>query len=159
MYKCNHFKIYELVTPEMYNKWGEKCWQLFDERILITLDALRERFGSCVVNDWKWGGRFDDSGFRDENFYSSVEAYFRSRSQHKFGRAVDAKFKVPAHEVRKYILENPDEFPYVTFIEVGPLKDGSVMTWVHIDVRNGDLTCWSPKEGVIAKEDVIRRKL
>ncbi|CAL9991924.1 hypothetical protein VPHK567_0346 [Vibrio phage K567] len=159
MYKCKYFEIYELVTPQMYEAWGEKCWQLFDERVLITLDALRKKFGSCVVNDWKWGGRFDDSGFRDVHFYSSVDAYLKSRSQHKYGRAVDAKFKVPAHEVRKYILENPDEFPHVKFIEVGPLKDGSDMSWVHIDVRNGDLLCWSPLEGVVSKEDVIRRKL
>ncbi|CAM0062698.1 hypothetical protein VPHF86_0267 [Vibrio phage F86] len=159
MYKCKYFEIYELVTPQMYEAWGEKCWQLFDERVLITLDALREEFGSCVVNDWKWGGSFDDSGFRDVHFYSSVDAYLKSRSQHKYGRAIDAKFKVPAHEVRKFILENPTLFPHVKFIETGPLKDGRAMSWVHIDVRNGDLICWSPKEGVISAQSVIERKL
>ncbi|AJT61198.1 hypothetical protein AVU32_gp357 [Vibrio phage ValKK3] len=161
MYKCKHFKIQELVTPQMYRDWGEKCWTLFDDRLLRTLDALRERFGPCTINDWSWGGSFDDSGMRDENFYGSTQKYLASRSQHKYGRAADCKFRdIAAHEVRKYILENPDEFPYVKFIECGPLKSGNAMTWVHIDVRNGtDVYCWSPKEGVISHSEVIRRQL
>ncbi|AUR86027.1 peptidase M15 [Vibrio phage 1.081.O._10N.286.52.C2] len=160
MYKCKHFKIQEIVTPQMYAAWGDRCWSLFDERLLITLDALRERFGSCTINDWMWGGNFKYSGMRDEHFYSSVQAYLNSRSQHKYGRAADCKFSaIVAAEVRAYILENPSEFPHVKFIETGPLANGKTMTWVHIDVRNGDVTCWSPVEGVISASEVIRRKL
>lgn len=161
MYKCKHFKIAELVTPDMFSSLGEKCWTLFDDRLLRTLDALRERFGPCTINDWSWGGAFKYSGFRDDKFYSNVAAYLKSRSQHKYGRGADCKFKNhKAHEVRKYILENPDEFPYVKFIECSPLSNGNSMSWVHIDVRNGDdVYCWSPKEGVISNSEVIRRKL
>ncbi|HBC3824791.1 TPA: hypothetical protein NJ423_003404 [Vibrio parahaemolyticus] len=42
MYKCQHFKIQELVTPQMYSTWGVRCWSLFDDRLLRTLDALRK---------------------------------------------------------------------------------------------------------------------
>lgn len=161
MYKCKHFTIKELVTPQMYSAWGERCWSLFDDRLLRTLDALRERFGSCVINDWAWGGSFKYSGFRDELFYGSVEKYLASRSQHKYGRAADCKFKHhSANDVRKYVLEHPGEFPDITFIECSPLADGSAMTWFHFDVRNGDdIVCWSPLEGYVNNEEVIRRNL
>lgn len=160
MYKCKHFKIYELVPPSLYNKFGEKCWQLFDERLLMTLDAMRERFGSCTINDWKWGGIFSHSGLRDETFYGTVEKYLTSRSQHKYGRAADCKFKdYTAQEVRAIILQEKEKFPYISFIETGPLKGGKPMTWVHIDVRNSDLTLWSPVEGVLSEQSVISRGL
>ena len=160
MYKCEHFGIAEITPPALHAKFGEKLWSLFDERLLMTLDALRKQFGTCTINDWSWGGAYKDSGLRDENFYSSTQAYLNSRSQHKYGRAADCKFKnVSAQEVRKYILQHPEQFPYITFIECAPLNNGSDMNWVHIDVRNGDLTCWSPVEGVIDKREVIRRKL
>ncbi|AFN37522.1 hypothetical protein pp2_289 [Vibrio phage phi-pp2] len=161
MYKCKHFKIQELVTPQMHAAWGERCWSLFDDRLLRTLDALRERFGPCTINDWSWGGSFKYSGFRDENFYGSTQKYLDSRSQHKYGRAADCKFRNnTADQVRKYILENPEEFPYVKFIECSPLANGTSMSWVHIDVRNSeDVQCWSPKEGFIDADEVIRRKL
>jgi hypothetical protein len=160
MYKCKHFGIKELVSPNIYNMHGDKAWGVIDERILRTIDALRERFGSCTVNDWSWGGKFEHSGFRDESYYKSTDAYLKSRSQHKYGRAMDCKFKNhKAHEVRKYIIQNQDEFPYVTFIETGPLKNGVDMSWVHIDVRNSPLVCWSPAEGVLNATEVINRKL
>ncbi|AGN30337.1 hypothetical protein VPFG_00340 [Vibrio phage nt-1] len=161
MYKCKHFKIQEIVTPDMYYNWGDACWSLFDDRLLRTLDALRERFGPCTINDWSWGGSFKYSGFRDENYYGTTAKYLASRSQHKYGRAADCKFRdFTSEEVRKYILENPDEFPYVKFIECGPLANGSRMSWVHIDVRNSeDVQCWSPLEGFISADEVIRRKL
>lgn len=160
MYKAKHFSIKELVPRAMYEKWGEKCWSLFDERLLTTIDALRDKFGSCTINDWSWGGSFQYSGIRDEGFYGTTEKYLDSRSQHKYGRAADCKFKNhTAQAVRKYILENPTDFPYIKFIETGPLADGKAMNWVHVDVRNGDLTCWSPKEGVLAASTVINRQL
>ncbi|EMB9233725.1 hypothetical protein U9608_001221 [Vibrio alginolyticus] len=138
----------------MHSVWGEKCWTLFDDRLLRTLDALRKRFGPCTINNWSWGGSFNQSGLRDVSFYGSVPKFEASRSQHKFGRAADCKFRdYSASEVRKYVLENPDEFPFITFLEVG-------INWFHFDVRNGDnIVCWSPDEGYVSNEEVIRRNL
>lgn len=161
MYKCKHFGIKELVTPELYKKHGEKCWFLFDDRLLMTLDALRERFGTCVINNWAWGGVYRDSGLRDATFYSTAEKYAESRSQHKYGRAADCKFKgYSAQDVRKILIEEKDKFPFITFIETGPLdKYGKPMNWVHIDVRNSPMTFWNPVDGVISEREVIDRNL
>jgi len=46
IYKCKHFGIKELVSEGTYNKRGEKAWQLLDDRILRTIDFLRETYGS-----------------------------------------------------------------------------------------------------------------
>lgn len=160
-YRCKHFSIKELVTPQMYSDWGDKCWSLFDDRLLRMIDMLREELGPCVINDWSWGGNFQHSGIRDEHFYGSAEKYLASRSQHKYGRAVDLKFnKMPAQEVRKYLIEHKDQYADIKFVECGPLRSGKNMDWVHIDVRNEQyLYCWSPIEGVIEHSEVVRRKL
>jgi len=125
MYKCQFFKIQELVSSAVYDDRGQKAWSLLDERALKTLDKLREVFGSVTVNDWLWGGSNEFRGFREPS--CKVGAKY---SQHRFGRAFDCKFRsVSADEVREYILQNPNEFPYIASIEMN-------VSWLHFDVRN-----------------------
>ena len=52
MYKYNYFSIHELVPPHVFGQRGEKAWELLDERLLIILDQLRERFGSMTLNNY-----------------------------------------------------------------------------------------------------------
>jgi len=87
-YKCNFFKIYELVDPGTYKKFGQMCWKFFDPRVLEALDILRMIFGSLTVNDWKWGGRFKWSGLR-----ISGCGYGTEFSTHQRGAGIDAKSK------------------------------------------------------------------
>lgn len=146
MYKCRYFKIHELVPQELFEKHGEKCWSLMDDRALKTLDALRERFGSLTVNSYKWGGNRKWSGLRTAGFYKSQSAYDKSRSQHKYGRAIDFISKRhTAKEMRDYVLDNLEEFPHIKFLECE-------ISWFHFDVRNCDFTMWSPKRGVVTSE-------
>jgi len=64
MYRCEHFSIHELVPPHVFHKRGEKAWELLDERLLITLDKLRQRYGRMTVNNYYWGQtRFSQSLF------------------------------------------------------------------------------------------------
>ncbi|MBI9113281.1 peptidase M15 [Maridesulfovibrio ferrireducens] len=143
IYKTNHFRIEELVSPEFYeaNKSrGELMWLAFDARVLITLDLLRKVYGPLTVNDWLWGGPFKYSGLRSMDCEEGA-----ALSQHKFGRAADAKFKnVTADEVRndmrKKGLLAPENkwsgsrcFDSITCIEETPN-----MSWFHFDVRNWD---------------------
>jgi len=125
MYKCKHFGIKELVSKKVYEDRGTKAWGLLDERALKTLDALRDRFGSTTVNDWSWGGANQYRGFREDGCGVGAEY-----SQHKYGRAKDCTFRdVSAEVVRQYILDNPDEFPYISSIEMG-------VSWLHFGVGN-----------------------
>ena len=55
----------------------------------------------------------------------------RKLSQHKFGRALDPKFKhVSAEEVRQEILSDPhcEDFKYIRCIEMD-------VSWIHFDTR------------------------
>lgn len=125
MYKCKHFKIQELVPPEVYKDRGDKAWYLLDDRALETLDTLREHFGPTTVNNWLWEGRRMNSGLR-----TCDSKYGTQYSQHRFGRAFDPIFKgIDTEEVREYVLSHQDEFPHIRGLE---LK----VAWLHFDIGN-----------------------
>lgn len=127
-YRCQHFKITELVYPTFHAKWGERAWDWLNPKLLITLDELRARFGSLKINDWEFGGQFRESGLRA--FDTKTGA---SDSLHKYGCAADIKSPTTsAEEMQREILAHPDRFPMLTAME-----DAAVTrTWLHIDVRN-----------------------
>ena len=128
-YKCKHFAIHELVPKAVLKKRGEKAWELLDDRLLITLDRLRKRYGKMTVNNWKFGGPRQWSGLRTE--LSPCGTIY---SQHRFGRAADALFAdVTAEQVRNDALANPNDecFEHIGSIELG-------ISWFHFDTRNCD---------------------
>lgn len=125
MYRCEYFLIRELVAPGMFEKMGERCWELFDERALISLDAIRHRFGPTIVNNWHSGGDRKWSGFRTPD-----SPYYSPTSQHSFGRAFDCIFlDTKPWNVIDTIMKNPDDFEFITAVE-------NVEGWLHFDVRN-----------------------
>ncbi|RCU48754.1 hypothetical protein DU002_13240 [Corallincola holothuriorum] len=129
MYKCKHFQIHELVPKSVFKKRGEKAWQLLDDRLLITLDRLREKFGSMTVNNYYWQGDREWSGLR-----TSDSPYYSPFSQHSFGRAADCLFQDhDAESIRQQILAAPrqHEFELIGSIELD-------VSWLHFDVRNCD---------------------
>ncbi|WP_420588198.1 hypothetical protein [Bacterioplanoides sp.] len=137
MYQPRFFKAQELVPPSVYKKMGDKSLSLIDDRVLMTLDQLRLKMGLCTINNWCFGGNFEQSGLRTDEC-----KVFSPTSQHAFGRAMDCKFRDhTAEQVRQFVINNKEMFPYITFIE-------SDVTWFHFDVRNGErITLWSPKTG------------
>lgn len=127
MYKCKHFSIHELVPRKVFEQRGCKAWELLDERLLITLDNLRERYGSITVNNYYWGKDREWSGLR-----TSDSPYYSPFSQHTFGRAADCLFaNKSAEAVRQEILASPynSDFKLIGSIELG-------VSWLHFDVRN-----------------------
>ena len=132
-YQCKHFEITELVPSETLQALGaEKCWWLFDEGGLRTLDLLREALDKpLVINNWNTGGNFSYSGFRPSN--CTIGAAY---SQHRFGRAFDVKVEGKedlelSDWARDFIRAHKDQFPWIRAMETG-------ITWVHIDGRNVD---------------------
>jgi len=141
VYECEHFDIEELVTPDLFEEFRDRqhrLWQLFDVRALITLDALRGRFGPITVNDWVWGGDFTLSGLRPWDTEIGAKL-----SQHKFGRGVDCKFKdISAHDVRQKLFEADRagrQFGNPHFLHITCVEDFPGMSWFHFDVRNHDV--------------------
>lgn len=125
-----YFEIYELVPPDLYNSYHREIrhlWNIFDERILITAQNLRIRYGKMMCNDWKWGGKWKYRGWRPWNTLTGA-----TFSQHKWGRALDL---VPTEEdvnkIRQDILNDPyhPDFEHITCLEMN-------INWLHFDVRN-----------------------
>jgi len=78
-----------------------------------------------LLNNYKFGGTRLWSGLRTPD-----SPYYSETSQHSLGKAFDVVFKyVQAEEVREFILNNRDLFPYVTGLELD-------VSWLHFDVRN-----------------------
>jgi len=130
MKRCKHFRIEELVPKELFDLVKEDAlWKIFDERLLETIDALKEKFpeGTMTINNWLWNGLRNQSGLRTKN-----SEYYSSTSQHSDGKAVDCIFSdYNEDSVRQYIINNPEEFPHIKGIELD-------VSWLHIDVRLRD---------------------
>jgi len=130
MKRSKHFKIEELVSKEVFDLIKEDVlWKLFDEKLLQTIDALKEKFpeGSMTINNWLWDGDRNQSGLRTKD-----SKYYSPTSQHSIGKAIDCVFsEYETDSVRQYIINNPDEFPYIKGIELD-------VNWLHVDVRSRD---------------------
>ncbi len=114
-------------------------WGMLDNRILITGDRLRTRYGPMMINDWYTGGRYDDRGYRSKDYGSDTGS---SLSQHYSGRALDLiPRNTTVDEIRNDILDNPFDptFEYITCIEMD-------VPWLHVDCRN-----WNKKKFGILK--------
>lgn len=132
--KSRYFTIEELVSDNVYRKYGDKSWEFIDIRLIETIDKLREVFNKPItINNWKWGGSLKQRGLRankDEIVVNKKDYYI---SQHCLGKAVDFNVKgLSSKEVYDFILENKDKFPYITRIE----DINKTPTWVHIDLSN-----------------------
>ncbi len=93
----------------------------------MTLDLLRNKYGSMTVNNWSYGGNREWSGLRTPD-----SPYFSKYSQHTYGRAADVIFKhVVAEQVRQDILQNP---AHPTFELINSFEEAT--SWLHVDCRN-----------------------
>jgi len=130
-YVPKHFQPYELVPKAVFERFENslyRIWWLFDSRMLFTADAIRERYGKMIANDWFWGGSNQYRGWRPWDCGIGAEL-----SQHKFGCALDLiPVETTAEEIRKDIRKGDDLlFKYITCIEEN-------VSWLHFDCRNYD---------------------
>jgi len=147
MYIPKNFAIHELVGPDLFNKYSvtTTLWLAFDQYALMALQALRERYGSIIVNNWKSGGTRKESGLREMTTTTGA-----ALSQHKFGRAFDILFmgNVTPEQVRQE-MKSLDLFDrdcrqetdpkYRTFDYINCIEwydNGKPISWFHFDTRN-----------------------
>lgn len=131
IYKPDGFELYEVLPKEFYNSnikiYHDTLWYMFDSKVLYTLQRLRKKYGSIIINNWKWGGSLQLCGWRP--FDTITGSYL---SQHKFGRAFDCHFKnTTAEEVREDLKKNyttDSTYQYITCIEEN-------ISWFHFDTR------------------------
>lgn len=133
--KNKYFKIQEFVSKPVYDKYGDKCWEFLNPKIISFINILREDLGKPItINDWLWGGQFQQRGLRankDPMVVSKKDFYL---SQHCLGNALDFNVKgMTTKEVQEYIVKNYDKYKnYITRME----SLESSPTWVHIDCSN-----------------------
>lgn len=127
-YVPEFFTLKELVPAITFDSnRSDILWNVFDHRILITADMLRNRYGKLLANTWAFGGQHQYRGFRPPGCLIGS-----TYSQHRFGRALDLEpVLVTAEEIRQDILKSPDraEFKYITAMELN-------VSWLHIDCRS-----------------------
>lgn len=155
----NNFKLRELVPQSYIAKYGDSAIRFMNPLLMISLQQIRNRFGRMVINSTATQQR----GLRTLDFFinqekpkggnykqRALQLYSDSGSQHKFGNAIDATLlDSTVKQVHDYIAANPDEFPFIHFIECD-------ISWLHIDVRNQpNITFWSPNRGTVK---VVKQK-
>lgn len=152
MKKINHnsmlkyFEVEEIIPPvsllpkqmqQVYANNPQKLFRCFDQLALVTLDRLRKRYGSCLVNNWKAFSPEDAldlskkhifrfSGFRPWECEEGA-----TLSEHRMFRAFDCKFRnVTPVEIwaDMQAKTNAPEFEHIQRIEA---FDG--MSWFHFD--------------------------
>lgn len=124
-----HFVIQEFVPKEIYDRFGDKSIWFIDPIIIRVAQFFRDRYNvSIIINDWHMGGKRTLSGFRPPSTKLGA-----GLSQHRFGRAIDLKWKgLDPETIRKDIKENQKEFLAVGLTTVEKGTD----SWIHCDCRN-----------------------
>ena len=133
-YLPKHFKVEELVPPDLFTIHGYDSLYFLDDRITKTLDMLRERLdASIMVNNWNMGGVITQRGYRTSQTVGA------SYSAHRFGRAVDFDIKnLSAGQFRNMVRSVGVQ----TFSETSLLDETSLqyitrieddVAWNHID--------------------------
>jgi len=129
-----NFRSEEFLPKCIHDIDPALVFRVMDERQLITQQALRDRYGPWIVNNWHVGGQRQWSGYRPYNYYlDAVRHNLPITSQHHFGRATDslpAGFNTKTvQEIREDIIKNRDKlFPYLNAIELD-------VGWLHTDCR------------------------
>jgi len=139
----NYFCIEELVDKLVFDKYGEKAWMFFDTDLLHTIWIIRKHLDkSITINNWKWGGKFDERGLRYNLNYIVKQKTIAGKmylSMHLFGKAIDFDVEgMTAEEVRDWIVDNSNLFRCKIRLEWKYSKTGKPITWVHLDTRAED---------------------
>lgn len=134
MYRPKYFSAKELVTPHVYNAYGEDSVRFIDENILKFLDKIRERYGKPIIVN-SYGRNLTQRCLRDNISAIVKDKTINNKlylSAHSLGRAVDFEITgKPLKEVYDDIRNNPQDFPEIQRMETGDytLKHG----YIHVD--------------------------
>ena len=133
--KSKYFKIEELVCRHVYEKFGDRAWMFIDDRLIETLNLLREKILGVpmIINTWKDGGGYSQRGLRCNRCQIVREKTSPYLSAHILGKGVDFNASgMTAEQARNEIIKAQVLLPWPIRLEKG-------VSWVHLDVYdNGD---------------------
>lgn len=120
--------ITEVVSQDVYNKFGINAVWFLDHRIINVVEWLRVYFNKPVIlNNWYNGGKIEHAGYRTPD--CRIGAKF---SQHKFGRALDFNIQDFQPEVIRNFIRK--QFPMLRNLGLSAMEKDTP-SWVHIDCR------------------------
>jgi hypothetical protein len=135
MYIPKHFKIHELVCPDLLAEIPEDIlWEMFDKNLLTFADFVRDTYGITTCNDLV----LSDCGVRTIN-----NPHYLKYDPHKYFRALDlhivaidkehlASTRVLAYnELRLKLLKD-----YASEINSNNIHFENDISWLHIDTYN-----------------------
>jgi len=130
--KSEFFELKELVSEQVYKRYGKQAWDFFDPRLIKTIDFLKSHYDwTITINDWSWGGSLQQRGFRanlDPLVKNKTDQNKLYCSAHGRGQGVDFNVKgLSAEKIRQILIEDHNLLPYNVRIEDG-------VSWVHLDV-------------------------
>lgn len=133
--KSKYFRIEELVSKQVYEKYKEKCWEFIKPEIILFLDNIREFYKKpVIVNNWLYGGNLSQRGLRTNQDPIVKEKNSLYVSQHCLGGAVDFNVQgVSPEEVAKHIIDNQEYYRnFISRLE----NPKQTATWTHVDCAN-----------------------
>ena len=105
-----YFSIKELVSKQVYKKYGEdKCWCFLNPMMLETLLILRRDILKVpmVVNNWSSGGTLEQRGLRSNKDPLVADKKDIYLSAHVLGSGIDfSSGKMSADKMRDFIEKN-----------------------------------------------------
>lgn len=129
------FDLREMVCPDMYGRFHDFAWNVFDSSLLYTLLVLRRDILQVpmTINNWHTGGSFSQRGYRC-NLCELVASKTRKKAlyatSHGTGKGLDFDAKgMTAEHARELIERHADLLPYPIRLERGT-------NWVHFDLYN-----------------------
>jgi len=142
IYRPRHFIIQEVVCPHVFSIFGEKAWEFFDDKLLMTLDLLRDQLGPIYVNNYDMEKAlrerlglplFTQRGLRCTMCELVRSAVLNNRvyvSPHVTAQGADFNvWKMTAAQVRLWIATNYIKIPF-------PVRLEKSVDWVHLDTRD-----------------------
>ena len=132
MYKCQKFTIKELVSKQVYQKFGERAWMFFDEQLLRDLDTIRLYHGlPIIINNWATGGSFSQCGLRCNKDPLVANAKGIYCSAHVLARAFD----LHSSNIKK-LYKDVETLFYQGKLKAIRRMESAVSTkygWCHVD--------------------------
>ena len=133
MYHCKHFKIQELVSKLVFDRYGDFCWNFFSDDFKRDLDTIREYHGKGItINDWCFGGtNYTQCGLRSNLDPMVIGKTTLYCSAHCMGKAVDmhSKDNIKLGNDCKYLIEKGKLRTIKRLESQLSTKNG----WVHVD--------------------------
>ena len=124
-----YFQVWELVDQKTYEEMGLRALSLFNPKILIALDNVREYFGRhMTVNTWHDGGQFQWRGYRTVEAAKALGS-ISGHEQHQQGNAFDFDIQgYSANTIRRAIKADQDNPMFE-----GIMRLEANVPWIHKD--------------------------